>query len=122
MFFHQINRGAPFVVMIIFFSAAVAVASPQAKGPITYKEIIFTALKVKTADGVDKKEAVLLAQKYLIDKGFEKELEISKGKIEKFDKISQVWLVNFPSKSHQREFRQVWVSSKDGTVITSVIK
>ncbi len=112
------------IFVVIFCSAGVAVAAVPA-GPVKpadYKKIIVSALNVKKNDGVNREEALLLAQKYLIDNGFEKTHDITSGKVLKLNQSDHSWLVSFPSIEKKGAKRQIWVPAKDGIIVTSILK
>lgn len=112
---------------ILFFLLFFCVGSAHAVPPVMgAKEIILGAMKVKTSDGVDKKEALLLAQKFLIDKeviGY----DVSRGKVLKLNQQDQMWRISFSSYEQKNSKKklptyEVWVPAKDGVITISFEK
>lgn len=58
--------------------------------------------KIDLSDGVNKEEAIILAKNYLIQKGLEKNVIISKPKVRESRLFKECWAVYFPPSPKMR--------------------
>lgn len=93
------------------------------------REITQAAQNINTQDGVDKDEALVIAQQFLIaeDKGGNH--DIDRGYIAGYGQKNRVWWVDFPSASadlaadvDEMYYYRVTVSGESGAVIAADVK
>jgi hypothetical protein len=90
---------------------------------LDYKSQVIEKYKnINLLDGVDQEEAVIIAQKYLIDEGLKNLLVISKPDVKNCDYEEGYWLVTFPTTSKVRwtqglKWGSALVDKKSGKVI-----
>ena len=77
-----------FLVSLILFMAGCTAT-------MTFEQIVQKANMVNTADGVSKDEAVLIAQKYLIDNKLDATHSIKKIEQVSYDPNRSLWTVHF---------------------------
>ncbi len=97
----------------------------EAPRRLTNLEIMQLADSVNTTDGVDKIEALILAQRYAIQKGLQAEHRIDKAVVAGIHRTKNAWRVDVPSiysyvtrEDADYNTLELWVDAKTGTVST----
>ena len=82
---------------------------------INYQKITNRALEVDAADGISKKEAILLAQNTMILNGLTSNYNLKPSRVE-YQPQNNIWRIDFRLK-RGRSTIQIWVSSSTGDSI-----